>query len=131
MPIRREYRWFYPIDWPQLSAAISCAGAFHRRSPRALHAASARDYHSRSSRPEGVTLILREEILSDERGALARNRRSVRDGFHSSRRISPFEFVTQDRGSGFQDADDVRTIFRRRDLDPAREFATADAYEVT
>ena len=22
MPIRREYRWFYPIDWPQLSAAI-------------------------------------------------------------------------------------------------------------
>jgi hypothetical protein len=20
MPIRREYRWFYPIDWPQLSA---------------------------------------------------------------------------------------------------------------
>ena len=22
MPIRREYRWFYPIDWPQLSAVI-------------------------------------------------------------------------------------------------------------
>jgi hypothetical protein len=22
MPIRPEYRWFYPIDWPQLSAAI-------------------------------------------------------------------------------------------------------------
>jgi hypothetical protein len=22
MPIRREYRWFYPIDWPQLSAAM-------------------------------------------------------------------------------------------------------------
>jgi hypothetical protein len=22
MPIHREYRWFYPIDWPQLSAAI-------------------------------------------------------------------------------------------------------------
>jgi hypothetical protein len=22
MPIRKEYRWFYPIDWPQLSAVI-------------------------------------------------------------------------------------------------------------
>ena len=22
MPIRREHRFFYPIDWPQLSAAI-------------------------------------------------------------------------------------------------------------
>ncbi|MER2249710.1 hypothetical protein ABS772_07250, partial [Methylorubrum podarium] len=22
MPIRREYRFFYPIDWPQLSAVI-------------------------------------------------------------------------------------------------------------
>ena len=22
MPIRPEYRWFYPIDWPQLSALI-------------------------------------------------------------------------------------------------------------
>ena len=22
MPIRREHRWFYPIDWPQLSAVI-------------------------------------------------------------------------------------------------------------
>jgi hypothetical protein len=22
MPIRPEYRWFYPIDWPQLSAVI-------------------------------------------------------------------------------------------------------------
>jgi hypothetical protein len=22
MPIRREYRWLYPIDWPQLSASI-------------------------------------------------------------------------------------------------------------
>jgi hypothetical protein len=22
MPIRRQYRWLYPIDWPQLSAAI-------------------------------------------------------------------------------------------------------------
>jgi hypothetical protein len=22
MPIRREYRWLYPIDWPQLSAVI-------------------------------------------------------------------------------------------------------------
>jgi hypothetical protein len=22
MPIRRQYRWFYPIDWPQLSAVI-------------------------------------------------------------------------------------------------------------
>ena len=22
MPIRAEYRWFYPIDWPQLSAVI-------------------------------------------------------------------------------------------------------------
>ena len=23
MPIRRQHRWFYPIDWPQLSAVIS------------------------------------------------------------------------------------------------------------
>jgi len=22
MPIRREHRFFYPIDWPQLSAVI-------------------------------------------------------------------------------------------------------------
>jgi len=22
MPIRPEYKWFYPIDWPQLSAVI-------------------------------------------------------------------------------------------------------------
>jgi hypothetical protein len=22
VPIRREHRWFYPIDWPQLSAVI-------------------------------------------------------------------------------------------------------------
>ena len=22
MPIRAEYKWFYPIDWPQLSAMI-------------------------------------------------------------------------------------------------------------
>jgi hypothetical protein len=22
MPIRRQYRWLYPIDWPQLSASI-------------------------------------------------------------------------------------------------------------
>jgi hypothetical protein len=22
MPIRRQYRWLYPIDWPQLSALI-------------------------------------------------------------------------------------------------------------
>ena len=22
MPIRREHRWFYPVDWPQLSAMI-------------------------------------------------------------------------------------------------------------
>ena len=22
MPIRAEHRWFYPIDWPQLSAVI-------------------------------------------------------------------------------------------------------------
>jgi hypothetical protein len=22
MPIHRQYRWFYPIDWPQLSASI-------------------------------------------------------------------------------------------------------------
>ena len=22
MPIRPEYRWLYPIDWPQLSAVI-------------------------------------------------------------------------------------------------------------
>ena len=22
MPIRREHRWFYPVDWPQLSALI-------------------------------------------------------------------------------------------------------------
>jgi hypothetical protein len=22
MPIRRQYRWFYPIDWPQISASI-------------------------------------------------------------------------------------------------------------
>jgi hypothetical protein len=25
MPIRREYRWFYPIDWPQLSAQFGLA----------------------------------------------------------------------------------------------------------
>jgi len=22
MPIRRQYRWLYPIDWPQISASI-------------------------------------------------------------------------------------------------------------
>jgi hypothetical protein len=22
MPIRPQYKWFYPIDWPQLSAVI-------------------------------------------------------------------------------------------------------------
>jgi hypothetical protein len=22
MPIRRQHRWLYPIDWPQISAAI-------------------------------------------------------------------------------------------------------------
>ncbi len=27
MPIRREYRWLYPIDWPQLSAQIRFARA--------------------------------------------------------------------------------------------------------
>ena len=27
MPIRREYRWLYPIDWPQLSAMIRFARA--------------------------------------------------------------------------------------------------------
>jgi hypothetical protein len=32
MPIRREHRFFYPIDWPQLSAVIRFrrAGAFVR-----------------------------------------------------------------------------------------------------
>ena len=27
MPIRPEYRWLYPIDWPQLSAMIRFARA--------------------------------------------------------------------------------------------------------
>jgi hypothetical protein len=32
MPIPREYRWFYPIDWPQLSAAIRFGRANGRAS---------------------------------------------------------------------------------------------------
>ena len=55
---------------------------------------------------------------------------SVRDGCHSSRHISPFEFVTQDRGSNLKHADNVKPIVRRRDLDPAGKLAAADVLEV-
>jgi hypothetical protein len=30
MPIRPQYRWFYPIDWPQLSASIRFGRAMGR-----------------------------------------------------------------------------------------------------
>ena len=35
MPIRAEHRWFYPIDWPQLSAVIR----FERAGGRCEHCA--------------------------------------------------------------------------------------------
>ena len=35
MPIRPQYKWFYPIDWPQLSAVIR----FERAKGRARGAA--------------------------------------------------------------------------------------------
>jgi hypothetical protein len=33
-PIRREHRWFYPIDWPKLSAVIRFRRAQGRREQR-------------------------------------------------------------------------------------------------
>jgi hypothetical protein len=41
-----------------------------------------------------------------------------------------FELVSQNAGCHLQDADEMRPIVRRRDLDPAGKLAAADAYEV-
>ena len=48
MPIRREHRFFYPIDWPQLSAVIRfqrAGGALGPASPDKVPTASSnKDY---------------------------------------------------------------------------------------
>ena len=43
MPIRREFRWLYPIDWPQLSAIVR----FQKANGRCQHC----------SRPHGKTVF--------------------------------------------------------------------------
>jgi hypothetical protein len=43
----------------------------------------------------------------------------------------PFELVAENCSRHFEHADDVRPIVGRRDLDPAGELSSADAYEVT
>lgn len=43
MPIRREFRWLYPIDWPQLSATVR----FDRAKGRCQHC----------QRPHGKTVV--------------------------------------------------------------------------
>ena len=48
MPIRPEYRWLYPIDWPQLSAMVRFARAGGRWLP---WLGSATHYHATRVKP--------------------------------------------------------------------------------
>ena len=51
MPIRPEYRWLYPIDWPQLSAVIRfqrAGGALEPASPDKVPTASSNEDYRRT-----------------------------------------------------------------------------------
>lgn len=90
MPIRREYRFFYPIDWPQLSAVIRfrraggrCEGCGRPHKQMVVHLGDGRWWDADAGRwRDGRGRLIRLKIGADDVLGRARRTRVVLAAAH-------------------------------------------------